>query len=151
MQNSNFLRLNTFDFFKGLIVAVITGVLTAILQMLSIVPPSLDLKQIGIVSLTSAIAYLIKQLGTDDLGSLKIGGRPRRKPRKPRRDADNEIDADDCEFRVGDTLLFFTDIEFTGISISILDIQRVDVHIVRLPLAQNIPFNDFESIEFEIN
>ena len=72
MKNSKFFKLNTFDFIKGLIVAVLTASLTAILQMLTIVPPNINWKQVAIISITSAISYLIKQLATDEDGAIPI-------------------------------------------------------------------------------
>ena len=82
MKKSELFSLNTFDFIKGLLVAVITAVLTTVLQMLTQVPPYVNWNQVGIISLISAISYLLKQLATDNNGAipiLKIGGRKRRK------------------------------------------------------------------------
>lgn len=154
MKNSKFLRLNAFDFIKGLIIAVITGALTSALQMFSKVPPSLNLEQIGVACIISAISFLLTQLHTDEVGNIKlvdIGGRPRRKPRKPRKPNDNEIECDDYGINTGDTLIFFSDMENIGIAITVLTVEPTQLGTVNLVLAQNIPFNDFNSIEFELS
>lgn len=70
MKTSKLGLLNWLDAGKGIIVAVITAVLTALLQMLTLVPPSIDWKQIGIIAITSMISYLLKQMATNSKGQL---------------------------------------------------------------------------------
>lgn len=70
MKNSKFLNLNTFDFIKGFLVAVLTSVITALLQMISLVPPIIDWKTISVIALSSALAYLLKQLATNSKGAI---------------------------------------------------------------------------------
>ena len=67
-MNSKFLLLSWQDFFKGLILAVITAVLTGIMQGLN--AGSFDWKAIGTMALTALIAYLLKNLGTDEEGKF---------------------------------------------------------------------------------
>jgi hypothetical protein len=57
---SRFLRLGVRDFLKGAVVAVLTGVGTALTTL-----ESLDLKKIGMAALIAFIAYLAKNLVTN--------------------------------------------------------------------------------------
>jgi hypothetical protein len=59
--------LISMDYAKGLIVAVITAVLTILLQMLQN-QQTIDFKQIGLIGLTAGIAYILKNLATDSQG-----------------------------------------------------------------------------------
>ena len=70
MKNSGLLELSRKDWVKGLFVTIVSAVLTGLLQMLTMVPPMVDFKQIGIIALTTAIAYIIKQLATNNNGDL---------------------------------------------------------------------------------
>lgn len=144
MKNSNVFKLNSYDFLKGLIVSVLTAILTAIMQMLSLVPPHIDYKQLGIISLTSGIAYLIKQLGTDNNGSipiLKIGGRPTRK-KKP-----ESVNSDVFTFS-GIDLIMGLGVEYTS------DIMSGDAEITNIETLEdtqlvtfnNLYYNDYNSI-----
>jgi hypothetical protein len=56
------------DFIKGLIVAVLTAILTTFAQLLP--GGEIDLKKIGVAGLVAGCAYLIKQLGTDENGAV---------------------------------------------------------------------------------
>ena len=67
---SKFGSLNLNDIFKGLLIAVSSAVLMAAQQMLIAVPPTLDFKQIGVVALIAAIAYIGKQISTNSDGDL---------------------------------------------------------------------------------
>ena len=69
MKNSKAFLLNKFDFLKGLIVAVITAVLTALYQALS-TGVNIDWRQVLTIALTCAIGYLLKQFGTKSDGNL---------------------------------------------------------------------------------
>lgn len=62
--------INFNDVVKGLLIAVSASVLAAAQQMLLTKPPQLDFKQIGIVALISAIAYLGKQFTQNSEGDL---------------------------------------------------------------------------------
>lgn len=72
---SDLWKLTIGDFIRGLIVAVISGVLTLFLVVLQ-TGGKVDLKTIGTVALTALIAYLLKNLGTDAngdiLGKIKV-------------------------------------------------------------------------------
>lgn len=70
MKKSGLLELNYKDWLKGLFVSIVSAVLTAVMQMLTLVPPMIDFKQIGIVALTTVIAYIVKQLATNNNGDL---------------------------------------------------------------------------------
>ena len=69
MQNiySDFLRLGKSDFVKGLVVAVISAVLTAVTQMLG---TGIDWAEIGHIALIAGIGYLSKNLLTDADGKF---------------------------------------------------------------------------------
>ena len=69
MKRSKLLRLSKNDFVKGLIIAVITACLTALLQMLQN-NQTVDYKQILTVSIIAVIGYLLKNLSTNESGEL---------------------------------------------------------------------------------
>jgi hypothetical protein len=66
MRHSKILELNALDIVKGVVMAVISAVLTGAMQMLTKTPPDIDYNQIGIVAITSAIAFILKQLSTNN-------------------------------------------------------------------------------------
>lgn len=68
MEKSNFFSLNIFDILKGFFVAVITAILTTILNLLQTGSDilSLDWKSILSVALTAGIAYIVKNLLTNN-------------------------------------------------------------------------------------
>lgn len=67
-MNSPFLKLNVQDFLKGLIVAVGSSVVTILYNTLQTGSLTFDWKQIGTVALSSALAYLMKNLFTNSKG-----------------------------------------------------------------------------------
>ena len=69
---SEFLRLAKSDYFKGLIVAVATVILTTVYEMLQngIELNKAQLILIGKTAITAAIAYLLKNALTNSHGSL---------------------------------------------------------------------------------
>lgn len=73
MKRSKFLNLNWRDFFKGLIVAVLTAILV-FLQTVVIDPTMMDWKQVltkcGWTALAALIAYILKNLATNSQGEL---------------------------------------------------------------------------------
>ena len=71
-MNSNFLRLGTKDFIRGLVVAVIAVVLSGILPMLEsgALPTIANLKAMGIAGLAAGVAYLLKNLFTNSQGQM---------------------------------------------------------------------------------
>lgn len=64
-MKSTFLSLNTTDFLKGLVVAVLTSVLTIIYTSVQSGSLVFDWKTIATTALTSAIAYVSKNLLTN--------------------------------------------------------------------------------------
>jgi VIT1/CCC1 family predicted Fe2+/Mn2+ transporter len=69
---SKFLNLNLVDLGKGLIVAVITAVLTfayEALQAGTLFAPG-TLKTVGLVALSALVAYLLKNLFTNSTGQI---------------------------------------------------------------------------------
>jgi uncharacterized membrane protein YjjP (DUF1212 family) len=87
MKKSGLFELPTKgEWLKGLYVTVISAVLTAVLQMLTLVPPSFNLKEIGVIAITALLAYLIKTITSNNQGEpLKkdIGGGGIKNPPKP--------------------------------------------------------------------
>ena len=62
-------KLTKNDYLKGLVVAVLSGVLTLILDLLKANAP-IDWNQVLTVGLIAGIGYLIKNLGTSADGKL---------------------------------------------------------------------------------
>lgn len=69
-MNSTFLTLNTKDFIKGLLVAVLSAVVTIVYNTIQTGSLEFDWKAIGVTALTSAIAYIMKNLFTNSTGTL---------------------------------------------------------------------------------
>jgi hypothetical protein len=67
---STFLNLNSSDFLKGLIMAVLTTVITVVYQTVEAGSLVFDWKAIGTMALTSALAYIMKNLFTNSNGKL---------------------------------------------------------------------------------
>jgi hypothetical protein len=67
---SKFLNLNSTDFIKGLIMAVLSSVITVIYQTVEAGSLTFDWKAIGTMALTSALAYIMKNLFTNSTGKL---------------------------------------------------------------------------------
>lgn len=70
---SEYKKLNLFDFAKGLIVAVISAVITAIYPLISTGVFTFNWKEIATVALTAGIAYLSKNLFTNSGGGIGRG------------------------------------------------------------------------------
>ena len=68
-MNTQIGDLSLKDWLKGLVMAVITAVLSLVYQLLTS-SQAIDYKQIGVVALTAALAYILKQLGTDENGNV---------------------------------------------------------------------------------
>lgn len=64
-MNSSFLKLNWSDFSKGIIVAILTAVLTYIANALQVSGLNLDFGQVLSIAITAGISYLAKNLLTD--------------------------------------------------------------------------------------
>jgi hypothetical protein len=69
-MNSTFLNLNSTDFLKGLIMAVLSTVITVVYQTVEAGSLVFDWKAIGTMALTTALAYIMKNLFTNSTGKL---------------------------------------------------------------------------------
>jgi len=69
-MNSTFLTLNSNDFLKGLIMAVLSTVITVVYQTVEAGSLVFDWKAIGTMALTTALAYIMKNLFTNSAGKL---------------------------------------------------------------------------------
>lgn len=69
-MKSAFARLNVQDFFKGLVVAVLSAVVTFLYNTMESGEVVLDWKAIGTASLTAALAYIIKNYLTNSDGNF---------------------------------------------------------------------------------
>jgi len=69
-MNSTFLNLNTTDFLKGLIMAVLSTVITIVYQTVEAGSLVFDWKSIGTMALTTALAYIMKNLFTNSAGKF---------------------------------------------------------------------------------
>jgi len=69
-MNSTFLTLNSTDFLKGLIMAVLSSVITVIYQTVEAGSLVFDWKAIGTMALTSGLAYIMKNLFTNSTGKF---------------------------------------------------------------------------------
>jgi hypothetical protein len=72
-MNSQFLKLNANDLFKGVLVIVGTAILTAILPMLQSgkIPTLEELKVVVLASVSAGITYFLKNLLTNSDGNIK--------------------------------------------------------------------------------
>lgn len=64
-MNSTFLKLNTKDFIKGLLIATLTSVVTFIYTIIQAGDLVFDWKAIGMAALSAALAYITKNLLTN--------------------------------------------------------------------------------------
>jgi hypothetical protein len=69
---SKFLNLNSTDFIKGLIMAVLSSVITVVYQTVEAGSLTFDWKAIGTMAITSALAYIMKNLFTNSTGKLFV-------------------------------------------------------------------------------
>lgn len=69
-MRSTLLTLNTSDFIKGLLMAVLSTVITIVYQTVEAGSLVFDWKVIGTMALTSALAYIMKNLLTNSQGQL---------------------------------------------------------------------------------
>lgn len=69
-MKSAFARLNVEDFFKGLIVAVLSAVVTFLYNSMESGAVVLNWKAIGTTSLTAALAYIIKNYLSNQEGQF---------------------------------------------------------------------------------
>lgn len=64
-QKSEFLSLNSRDVFKGLVITVVSSVLALVYEVLQAGSFDFDYNKIALAGVTSGVAYLIKNLVTD--------------------------------------------------------------------------------------
>jgi hypothetical protein len=69
-MNSSIFTLNTNDFIKGLIMAVLSSVITVVYQTVEAGSLVFDWKAIGTMALTTALAYIMKNLFTNSAGQF---------------------------------------------------------------------------------
>jgi hypothetical protein len=69
-MNSSIFTLNSNDFIKGLIIAVLTSVVTIVYQTVSTGSLAIDWKAIATVALSSALGYIMKNLLTNSEGKF---------------------------------------------------------------------------------
>jgi hypothetical protein len=69
-MNSPIFTLNSSDFLKGLIMAVLSTVITVVYQTVEAGSLVFDWKAIGTMALTTALAYIMKNLFTNSTGKL---------------------------------------------------------------------------------
>jgi len=71
MKNSDFGKLNQFDFYKGLIVSSVSAGLNIVYQTLENGTFGVNWNTVAVVSTCSAVGYIIKNLFTDSDGQIK--------------------------------------------------------------------------------
>ena len=69
-MNSTIFTLNTSDFLKGLIMSVLSSVITIIYQTIEMGSLVFDWKAIGTMALTTGLAYIVKNLFTNSTGGF---------------------------------------------------------------------------------
>lgn len=69
-MQSTFFNLNSTDFIKGLVMAVLSTVITVVYQTVEAGSLTFDWKSIGTMALTTALAYIMKNLFTNSTGKL---------------------------------------------------------------------------------
>lgn len=69
-MGSTIFTLNTSDFLKGLIMAVLSSVITVIYQTIEAGSLVFDWKAIGTMALTAGLAYIMKNLFTNSNGGF---------------------------------------------------------------------------------
>lgn len=69
-MKSPFLNLNSQDFIKGLVVAVLSSVIAILYSTVQAGSLAFDWKTIGTVALTSALGYIMKNLFTNSNDEL---------------------------------------------------------------------------------
>ena len=69
-MGSTFLNLNTTDFLKGLLMAVLSSVITVVYQTVQTGSLVFDWKTIATMAITSGLAYIMKNLFTNSTGNF---------------------------------------------------------------------------------
>ena len=68
MKNTKLFQLGWEDLIKGLIIAILSSVLTVVITQLQ--NGMVDWNQVGTIALVASLSYILKQLGTDEDGKL---------------------------------------------------------------------------------
>jgi hypothetical protein len=69
-MNSSIFTLDNKDFIKGLLVAVLSAVITILYNTIETGSLNFDWKAIGTMALTSALGYILKNLLTNSTGQF---------------------------------------------------------------------------------
>jgi hypothetical protein len=69
-MNSSLFKLNLVDFTKGLLIAVLTSIITLLYSSIEVGTLTFDWKLIGTTALTSALAYIMKNFLTNSEGKF---------------------------------------------------------------------------------
>lgn len=70
MKNSKLFRLNLNDFLKGLLVVVLTAIVSTLYQNFISVPPKIDWQMVLNNSILAGLGYILKQIGTNSRGNI---------------------------------------------------------------------------------
>ena len=148
MKNGLF-KLVSFDWIKGAIVSVLVAILTYIQQLL-MEGSQVSIKMILTTSITALIGYMIKQLMTDDSGSIlsMVGGRKKRKKKPKGLPQTNIYEFEGNDFTMESVVTYTSDVvvEYPISVVSVWDSPNSQTVIFN-ELAQ---FNDFETLYFEV-
>jgi len=72
MKNSKLFNLNLNDFLKGLLVVVLTAILSTLYQNYISVPPVVDWQMVLNNSILAGLGYILKQIGTNSKGRILV-------------------------------------------------------------------------------
>lgn len=78
MKRSKLFRLGARDFFKGLVVAILTAIIAFLYEAIA-AHFTIDLqmlKTVGLVTLAATLSYLLKNLTTNNAGELLTPDKP---------------------------------------------------------------------------
>lgn len=70
MKNSKLFKLNLNDFLKGLLVVVLTAIVSTLYQNFISVPPKIDWGMVLNNSIIAGLGYILKNLGTNSRGKV---------------------------------------------------------------------------------
>lgn len=73
-RRSKFLRLNSYDIIKSLVVSILTGLLNGLYTINMGMSNSDILRHVLLSGISAGAGYLLKNLFTDDTGRLRLRG-----------------------------------------------------------------------------
>lgn len=148
MKNGLF-KLAAFDWIKGAIVSVLVAVLTYVQQLLT-EGSQVSIKMILTTSITALIGYMIKQLMTDDSGSIlsMVGGRKKRKKKPTEMPNNNVFIFEGNDFTLQSVVTYTSDMNIDE-SITVGALFNGD-SVQSVQFLETIQFNDIESLYFEV-